>query len=119
MLDKVLKIGLLLDFYGALLTEKQQQCLEIHYLHDLSLSEIASEFKVSRQAVHDILKRAEQILIEYEDKLKLVERYQQEQQIIKQTYDLVGNLPPELHNIAEIQLIKQKLASLIDKSEEV
>jgi predicted DNA-binding protein YlxM (UPF0122 family) len=119
MLDKVLKVGLLFDFYGALLTEKQQQCLEMHYLHDLSLSEIASEFNVSRQAVHDILKRAEQILIEYEARLKLVERYQQEQQSIQEAYDLVGALPAELRNIPEIQSVRQKLATLIDKSEEV
>lgn len=119
MLQKILRIGLLFDFYGALLTGKQQQCLEMHYIHDLSLSEIGSELGVSRQAVYDILKRAEQTLEEYEAKLKLVNRYQQEQQTIKQVYQLVGNLSPEIRNIPEIQSVLQKLANLTAKSQEV
>lgn len=44
MLDKVLRIALLYDLYGALLTAKQQRCLELHYLNDFSLAEIAAEF---------------------------------------------------------------------------
>ncbi|MEG6584075.1 YlxM family DNA-binding protein [Dendrosporobacter sp. 1207_IL3150] len=119
MLDKVLKVGMLFDFYGALLTEKQQRCLEMHYSHDLSLSEIAEEFGVSRQAVHDILKRSEQILIEYETKLKLVERYQREQLNIKQAFELVNNLSADIRNIPEIQSVLTKLADLIVESEEV
>lgn len=80
MLDKVLHITALFDFYGALLTDKQRFSMEMHYLNDLSLAEIADELGVTRQAVHDILKRAEQVLIDYEDKLKFVERHQREQQ---------------------------------------
>lgn len=75
MLDKVLKIASLIDFYGALLTEKQRRCLELHYLEDWSLAEIAEEFEVSRQAVHDILRRSEQMLVSYEERLGLIERY--------------------------------------------
>ncbi len=59
MLDKVLRIAELYDFYGALLTDKQRRCLEMHYLSDDSLAEIAEEFGVSRQAVHDIRHRRE------------------------------------------------------------
>ena len=70
MLDKVLRIGRLYDFYGALLTDKQRYCLEMHYLSDLSLAEIAEELKVSRQAPFMIFCAAcEQILEEYEAKL--------------------------------------------------
>jgi len=118
MLDKVLRVGLLFDFYGALLTDKQQRCLEMHYLNDLSLSEIAAEFGVSRQAVHDILRRAEQVLVEYEHKLKLVERYHREQQSIRQTYLLLNNLPIDIRQNSKVQLALEKLASLIDNPEE-
>jgi predicted DNA-binding protein YlxM (UPF0122 family) len=118
VLDKVLKIGVLFDFYGALLTDKQRQCLEMHYLNDLSLAEIAEEFLVSRQAVHDILKRAEQILFEYEAKLGLAERYQREQHEIQVVYDLLGGLPPEYAARPELQLALYKLSGLLENKKE-
>lgn len=117
MLDKVLKVGLLFDFYGALLTEKQQQCLEMHYLQDLSLSEIADEFGVSRQAVHDILRRAEQTLNEYEVKLKLIERHRRDQHTIRQVYDLVDSLSAEIRNIPEIQSVMKQLSTMMKAGE--
>lgn len=119
MLDRVLRIGLLFDFYGALLTEKQRQCLEMHYLNDLSLSEIAEEYNVSRQAVHDILRRAEQTLQEYELKLRLIERYQEQQQAIKQVYESINKLPPHLREIKEINKAIIDLGILMDSAKEV
>lgn len=75
MIEKVARIALLLDFYGGLLTEKQQLCLDMYYNQDLSLAEIAETFTVSRQAVHDILKRAENLLEDYEARLGLLARF--------------------------------------------
>jgi hypothetical protein len=72
MIEKVVRIGRLNDYYGALLTEHQQKCLELHYFQDFSLGEIAAELGVSRQAINDILRRAEDSLENYEVKLKLV-----------------------------------------------
>jgi uncharacterized protein len=77
MLEKVSHIVLLKDFYGPLLTEKQQNVLNLHYENDWSLSEIATEMNTSRQAVYDLIKRSESLLEEYEQKLKLVEKFQQ------------------------------------------
>jgi len=71
MIEKMLRIGRLYDCYGALLTENQQKCLELHYLQDFSLGEIAAELSVSRQAVNDMLRRAEDSLEQYEAKLNL------------------------------------------------
>lgn len=68
--------GYLLDFYGALLTDRQRYCMKKHYESDLSLGEIADELKISRQAVYDNLQRANQSLDEYESKLHLVEQFQ-------------------------------------------
>lgn len=95
MLDKVLRIALLYDYYGALLTEKQQRCIEMHYLNDDSLAEIAAEFGVSRQAVHDILRRGEQILAGYEAKLGLAERHRRERETIARVRDHLRALPEE------------------------
>lgn len=119
MLDKVLKIGLLYDFYGALLTDKQQRCMEMHYLHDLSLGEIADEFKVSRQAVNDILRRGEQVLEEIESKLRLVDRYNLEQQTINKVYDIVTGLPANLRQSPEVTEVIELLKQLINREEEV
>jgi len=74
-LDTNVKINWLLDFYGAMLTERQRNALELHYGDDLSLSEISKALDITRQAVHDSLKRGEKTLYNYEDKLGLLNRY--------------------------------------------
>jgi uncharacterized protein len=73
MIEKMIRIGRLYDRYGELLTERQRKCLDLHYLQDLSLGEIAADLGVSRQAISDILRRTEESLEQYEDKLKLIE----------------------------------------------
>ncbi len=75
MLDKVIEIGLLIDFYGELLTEKQQKALKLYYYQDLSLSEIAERLEISRQGVYDHLHRGEDILRDYERKMELISKY--------------------------------------------
>jgi len=83
MLEKTLRINDLYDFYYSLLTEKQQNYMSLYYRSDLSLSEIAEECKVSRQAVFDTIKRTEQMLEEYEEKLKLYEKFKRRQEILE------------------------------------
>lgn len=67
--------GMLYDFYGELLTQHQQRVYEDAVLNDLSLSEIADEQGISRQGVHDMIKRCDKILTDYENKLHLVEKF--------------------------------------------
>lgn len=119
MIDKVLRIGLLYDFYGALLTEKQRRCMDMHYLNDLSLAEIAEEFGVSRQAVHDILRRSEQVLEEYESKLGLVSRYDQEQAVIATVLAELNKVPRDFHRLPEFERAISLLKQLVDRGEEV
>ena len=69
-----IRFGSLYETYGALLTKKQQQCLELYFCEDCSLAEIAEEMQVSRQAVHDLLKRVEQTLEHYEKILGFLQR---------------------------------------------
>ena len=68
-------INLCFDFYGQLLTERQQKFIELYYGNDYSLGEIAETYQVSRQAVHDTLKRAASMLQNYEQKLQLVHKF--------------------------------------------
>lgn len=74
-MNKILEQSLLYDFYGELLTDRQKDVFEQHVLDDLSLKEIADETGVSRQGVHDSIKRSTQTLLDYEEKLHLVEKF--------------------------------------------
>lgn len=74
-MDTNVRINWLLDFYGGMLTDRQRNVMEMHYSDDLSLSEIAESLNITRQAVHDSLKRGEKTLNTYEQKLGLVKRY--------------------------------------------
>ncbi|UJF36313.1 putative DNA-binding protein [Paenibacillus hexagrammi] len=77
MLEKTNRINLLFDFYEPLLTEKQRTFLKLYFHDDYSLGEIAENFEISRQAVYEHIKRAEQTLGDYEDKLKLLDKHEQ------------------------------------------
>lgn len=72
---KNLQVALLKDFYGRILTEKQLSFLEYYYDEDLSLAEIAENEGITRQGVRDAIKRAEAQLFEAEEKLGLVEKF--------------------------------------------
>ncbi|MCR4748338.1 MAG: YlxM family DNA-binding protein [Lachnospiraceae bacterium] len=74
-MEKIIKQGLLYDFYGALLNEHQREIYEAYVYDNMSLSEIAEEQGISRQGVHDLLKRCDKSLEDYENKLHLVEKF--------------------------------------------
>lgn len=74
-MEKILEQALLYDFYGELLTEHQKQVYEDVVLNDYSLSEVADDLGISRQGVHDMIKRCNKLLAGYEEKLQLVERF--------------------------------------------
>ena len=74
-MEKIVEQGLLYDFYGELLTEHQRQIYESRVFDNLSLSEIAEDFEISRQGVHDLVKRCDKILQGYEEKLHLLQKF--------------------------------------------
>ncbi|AIQ64486.1 putative DNA-binding protein [compost metagenome] len=75
-LEKTNRINLLFAFYEPLLTDKQQTFLKYYFHDDFSLGEIAAEFEISRQAVYEHIKRAEQVLENYETKLGLLSKHE-------------------------------------------
>lgn len=77
MIEKNERVNALFEFYGPLLTKKQHSYLQMYYGDDYSLGEIAEEFKVSRQAVYDNIKRTVKILQGYEDKMHLLKEFDQ------------------------------------------
>jgi predicted DNA-binding protein YlxM (UPF0122 family) len=107
--EKFAWINLLYDFYGHLLTERQRRFVELHYGHDLSLGEIAEKCRVSRQAVHDVLKRAEKTLSGCEEKLGLAGRFLQQRSRLKEALALLdGEEGEKISRLREI--IKEAMA---------
>lgn len=88
-MDKNIEISLLFDFYGQLLSSKQQQAVSLYYNDDLSLSETADVMGITRQGVRDLVKRSEGELYEYEEKLGLYKRFEQ-----------VGKYAEDIRNLA-------------------
>lgn len=82
-LEKTVKMNMLFSFYGALLTPKQAQYMSDYYEEDYTLAEIADNSDVSRQAIYDSIKRAEEALIDYEKKLQLVEEFNNRTETLK------------------------------------
>lgn len=79
MFTKDLNIVFLLDFYGDVLTDRRRDALDFYYNNDMSLSEIAEEMGISRQGVRDLIKKAEEELHFYEEKLGLAKKFEDAQ----------------------------------------
>lgn len=86
-INDLVRKSLLYDFYGALLTDHQREIYEEVVLNDYSLSEIAEDEGISRQGVHDMIRRCDKALEEYESKLGLVEKFKKIETLAKQSSD--------------------------------
>lgn len=107
-LEKTNRINLLFDFYEKLLTEKQQTFMRYYFLDDFSLGEIASEFSISRQAVYEHIKRAEEMLETYEDKLGLLRKEEKRSELLSRLERLVqGSEMTELHKDKAMELLRK------------
>lgn len=89
MLEKTTRVNFLFDFYQSLLTDKQRLYMQLYYLDDLSLGEIAEQYGVSRQAVYDNVKRTEAMLEDYEKKLNLFEKHEGRLEIVELLEEMV------------------------------
>ena len=122
-IDEITQASLLYDFYGQLLSRRQKEVMELYHEENLSLSEIAAEFDISRQGVHDALKNAERSLNDYEEKLGLVAKFQKSSRAIKEIDDIIENVIGKLQADADsgsADAVKnlQKIKSIIDKLED-
>jgi uncharacterized protein len=114
MEDRIV-VSLLLDFYGVLLTDKQNEILNLYYNEDLSLTEISEITKTSRQAVYDIIKRCHKQLMEYEIKMQLMEKSNELQSnkanIIENINKLLGEVSePQKEILMDItNIIKERI----------
>ena len=106
LLEKTVRVNMLLDFYQGLLTEKQRMFLQYYYHDDYSLGEIAEEFKISRQAVYEHIKRAQRTLEEYESKLRLVEKHEARRGLLDELRKASSGAPGET---------RERIDGLIDR----
>lgn len=100
-MEKIVEQGILYDFYGELLTEHQKRIYEAAVYENLSLSEIAADAGISRQGVHDLLKRCDRILTEYENRLHLVEKFLR----TKKRVENIGLLAAESKNAKDTEAL--------------
>ena len=110
MKNQTYRMTMLFDFYGELLTERQKEFYELYYDEDLSLSEIAENYGISRQGVRDVIVRAEAIMTDLEDKTGLMKRFLQMQQQVQAILDAAEKIQtvnyrqydnPELARLAD------------------
>lgn len=114
-MDKFVQQGLLYDFYGELLTEHQKQVYEAAVYDDMSQSEIALEHGISRQGVHDLLRRCDKMLIDYESKLHLVEKFEKTKASVRELSNEVHILEAECEENIHITNIKNKVNEILEE----
>lgn len=113
-MERIYEQTLLYDFYGELLTEHQRSIYEDAVYHDMSLGEIAKERGISRQGVHDLIRRCDRILEDYESKLQLVERFTRAKEKIARIEELTGRLEQETEDIPSVSQIRNLARELLD-----
>ena len=109
MEEKIIYYGTLLELYGELLTDKQYSAIDKYYNMDLSLSEIAQEDKITRQAVRDNIKKAEEKLEFFESKLKLYKNFKKEDNIVSKLERNIINLTAKITTLSIDKYEKEKL----------
>jgi predicted DNA-binding protein YlxM (UPF0122 family) len=118
MFEKMIEISMLYDFYGQLLTAKQQELLKLYHEDNYSLSEIAEEYGISRQGVHDAVKKAEKALHEYESKLGLIKKFAATEEAIARIDSEINSLILENSLNTELTKRLEHIKSIIDKINE-
>lgn len=115
-MDKNVRLSILCDLYGKLLTEKQFEFLNDYYNNDLSLSEIAENNNITRQAVRDIIKKGEKKLFEYEEKLFFMKRMLNQEKTIQHILSELAKIEKDSSDkkVANIlETIKKELSCLV------
>ena len=95
MLENTTKMNMLYDFYHPLLTKKQMDYMSMYHREDYSLGEISELTEVSRQAVYDTIRRTEKLLVSYEEKLALYDKFKRRQALLDKLETSVSENKPE------------------------
>ena len=115
VLSKNIEIGVLLDYYGSLLSETQYDIADMYYNKDLSLSEISEIIGITRQGIHDNVKRTEVLLLEFENKLNMRHTYEKVRSLACDILNILNDLPVE--NYEKLSQINNLVNEIIERSE--
>lgn len=115
ILSKNMEIGILLDYYGSLLSKTQYDIADMYYNKDLSLSEISEIIGITRQGVHDNVKRTEVLLLEFEDKLNMRHNYEEVRSLACDMLNILDDLP--VGNCEKLSQINNLVNEIIERSE--
>ena len=113
-MEKYIEINLLKDFYGKLLPRRQQQVIELYIEENLSLSEIADEFGISRQAAHDAFKTGTETLYKLEKELGLVGKFKKRDRAVRDIDERIGRLMTEYVTDGRTNEELKKIKHIID-----
>lgn len=113
-MEEIVQLSLLFDFYGEMLNEHKKRIFEDYILNDYSLAEIANEEGISRQGVHDIVKRCTKQLKEYESTLHLVEKFQKMKSTLTKASDLL-NIEVTIESNQNIRKAQQLLEQVLQE----
>ena len=108
-IERVEYASMLYDFYGSLLNKAQSEVMALYHEDNLSLSEIAEELGQTRQAVHYTLRKAEKALESYEEKLKLVASYKENQKLAEKAYKVIDSAGIDVSHADKIKSIIEKI----------
>jgi Putative helix-turn-helix protein, YlxM / p13 like. len=106
------EISLLLDFYGQLLTARQYEILSLYYNDDYSLAEIAEELGISRQGVHDSIRKGRAALEAYEARLGLVARFREQEETVRKAITCLKKVEKEVPQAAEHESFREAVEAL-------
>lgn len=111
MIEKKMEIGNLYAFYGQLLTDNQKKMIELYIYEDLSLGEISENLHISRQAIYDSIKRSQNILQNYEEKLSLIYKFEMNEDELKE----ISNDIKEIQNSIDDKRLNEIFADIINR----
>ena len=118
MKNQAYRMTMLYDFYGELLTERQQEFFDLYYNEDLSLAEIAENYGISRQGVRDVIVRAEGIMTEMEDKtgiIKLFHLMQKQLSSASENLDKIISINSEKYYDRELDTLAREVKETIEQ----
>ena len=117
-MEKKVSLAWLLAFYGNMLTDNQREMARLHWEEDLTLTEIAQQFSVSRQSVHDTISRTEKQLEGLEEKLGLRARFQRVEEGLRGCEHALSRVIPTPETKTHLQAARRQIAALLDQEEE-
>ena len=116
--SEIYEIGMLMDFYGSLLTDNTLEVLEMYYNNDMSLAEIGEALGISRQGAHSFIIRGRQLLYEYEDKLGMFAKFKQLRarlEEVQQGLEIIDTSRMSEYDAAQLKKLHETLTDIVAK----